>query len=377
MAAPNLVLDDRRPGLQMKLEGSDLTGHAALFGIGVRRLTFTTIAIRGERLALSRVLVAGRVGSFETETLQVEEVDEQGRRLARVAFEPDDYRSGFDELNKRYVEGEASEFAEVFRTITHLWDPRLEITARVALLDPNVVAIDHRTASFGTLGVEQVTRYLTEQNASIVGGWRGGTIAFHRLDESGAVLQTAGVGVTADGASVEFGSILLHRVEQGRITHMEAWPDTELDAALARYDALDAERKPSLQNACTRLRERQMDAFRRRDWSAYDELLAPDVITEDRRPLFRAVARGRAATVAAEQAIAATGVVDVATEWIAIRGERLSLARHVVSGSQYEVEFLCLAEIDDEGRGAFHVVFEMDDLDDAFDELDERFMRDQ
>jgi hypothetical protein len=46
----------------------------------------------------------------------------------------------------------------------------------------------------------------------------------------------------------------------------------------------------------------------------------------------------------------------------------------VVSGSQYEVEFLCLTEIDDQGQGAFTAVFETNDADAAIAGLEERFL---
>jgi hypothetical protein len=76
----------------------------AVADVGVKNMTSTVLATRGERLALSRFLLSGRderPEAFHTELLGVFEINADGRIVARVWFDLDDIDAAFEELDAR------------------------------------------------------------------------------------------------------------------------------------------------------------------------------------------------------------------------------------------------------------------------------------
>ena len=93
----------------------------AIADFGVKNMTSTVIATRGERLALSRVRFSGRdqrPEAFHTEVLIILEIDADERIAARVMFDPDDIDAAFEELDARYLAGEAAAHAHTWSVIT-------------------------------------------------------------------------------------------------------------------------------------------------------------------------------------------------------------------------------------------------------------------
>jgi hypothetical protein len=89
---------------------------------------------------------------------------------------------------------------------------------------------------------------------------------------------------------------------------------------------------------------------------------------------------GRDADIANMRAIADLGVVKIALTIIATRGDRLALCRARMSGRDqrpeaFYTEALNVLEIDTNNRIAAQVVFDPDDIDAAFEELDTRYAR--
>ena len=88
--------------------------------LGTTNITSTVIATRGERLALSRVRFSGRdqrPEAFHTETLGIVEIDADERIAALVAFDLDDIDAAFEELDARYLAGEAAAHAHTWSVI--------------------------------------------------------------------------------------------------------------------------------------------------------------------------------------------------------------------------------------------------------------------
>ncbi len=78
------------------------------------------MAIRGERLALSRTRFSGRdqgPDGFHGDILGIIEIDADERIVAHVAFDPDDIDAAFAELDARYLAGEAAPYAETWSVI--------------------------------------------------------------------------------------------------------------------------------------------------------------------------------------------------------------------------------------------------------------------
>ncbi len=83
-------------------------------------MTSHVVAIRGDRLALVRTLYSGRdrrPEAFHTEVLRIVEIDADERIVAIVAFDLDDIDAAFEELDARYLAGEAAAHAHTWSVI--------------------------------------------------------------------------------------------------------------------------------------------------------------------------------------------------------------------------------------------------------------------
>jgi hypothetical protein len=102
----DMVSDDRRKGMTNLVQGRDAIadGVKVMMGIGITDIQSETLAVRGERLALSRVYFYGPEGleGYSAEVLQVLEFAEDERQSACIFFDPDDLDAATEELEKRY-----------------------------------------------------------------------------------------------------------------------------------------------------------------------------------------------------------------------------------------------------------------------------------
>ena len=92
----------------------------AVADMGLRTLTLTVIAIRGERLALIRDCFSGRdhrPEAFNTEALCVIELDATNRVGEFIMFDHDDIDAAIAELDTHYLADEAAAHA---RTWSHI-----------------------------------------------------------------------------------------------------------------------------------------------------------------------------------------------------------------------------------------------------------------
>jgi hypothetical protein len=110
------------------------------------------------------------------------------------------------------------------------------------------------------------------------------------------------------------------------------------------------------------------------------ELIADDACNDDRRRVVSGgIQRGRDAQIANLRAVIDVGVRNMESVVIATRGERLALTRTRVSGGDqrpdaFGVELLNITEIDTDNRISAGVLFDVDDMDAAFVELDARYL---
>ena len=134
LVAPEFVHDDRRSVVNM---GRTNRRGAAKYLPQLRAQGFEwkppiPVAVRGERLALSRSVFRTGAGD-DTSSLAVVEIDEQGRLLSLVQLDHDALDAGIEELDARYVAGEGAEreprFEELSATTPAGPRPVLENTA--------------------------------------------------------------------------------------------------------------------------------------------------------------------------------------------------------------------------------------------------------
>ena len=201
----------------------------------------------------------------------------------------------------------------------------------------------------------------------------------HRLSDVGAVVTHASRGTSQDDFEAEWRQITLFTVEGDLCNRCEIFDEADLDAALARFEELNR-RHARLENAASQVTERFLAHFAAGDWDAMAEILADNFFNDDRRPAGGSgVRHGRDAQMANMRAIAELISTNAASTVIATRAERLVLVRlgFSVRGQgpdAFRIEVLGVVEIDTEDRIAAFVVFDTNDIDAAFEELDARYL---
>jgi hypothetical protein len=266
-------------------------------------ITSTVIATRGERLVLTRICSPNRDprhGEFGVEMLGIAEIDDDERIVAHVVFEPDDINAVFEELDARYLAGEAAAHSHTWSVIAGIYAAfnRRELPAA------DWVNIDHRRgtpfASSDLTATIRASLDLTPDLSIYIE-------AVHRLGSFGAVLTNTSYGTSPEGFDAEWRMIQLLTVAGDRINCLELFDETDLDAALARFEELHPQ-APRLENAASKVTQRFRASFAARDWNAIAEMLADDISTDDRRPVVSAGLRlGRDAVISELRAIADLG----------------------------------------------------------------------
>ena len=350
--------DDRR-----RMVGAGLRkGHnavkaemSALAEIGVKRITSDTIATRGRRLILSRSRASGRdqrPDAFRTDVLNIAEINAEGKIAALITFDSNDFDAAFEELDARYLAGEAADHAHTWSVITrgHAAVNRRELPPTTT----DLVSIDHRRGtSFAPGGLIAYFRAGFDLDQDI----RTYVEVVHRLSELGAVCTHVGLGVSREGFEAEWRGIDLLTVDGNSVNRCEVFDEADLDAALAAFDQLSPP-APRLENTASQIADRVMARFTAREWNAATEMVADDFSSDDRRRTVNAgILRGRDAAMKDAHANADVGAKEVTSTVVATRGERLVLRRARYSSSAqrpdaFYVDALSIYEINGEGRVA-------------------------
>jgi DNA-binding SARP family transcriptional activator/predicted ATPase len=375
--ADDIHLEDRRKGLRRESNdrATAVNNVRAIAALGAN-ITNTPLALRGDRLCLSHVRFeerGPRPDAFSVETLEITEVDTNGLMIARFVFDRGDIDTAIKELDARYIAGQAAAYAHTWSVIRGSFASvsRQELPA----MTPDCVTIDHRRVTAFAPG---------ELTAYIRAGWeidqiiRTYAAVVHRLSDLGAVCSYAAHGVSHEGFEGEWRGINVATVEGDMVNSSELFDEADLDAAIARFEQL-SRRAPRLENAASHVIEHLLTCFVARDWGAFNEILADDISTEDRRRVVNAgIRQDRDAELKDFRSAADLGVTNATSDVIATRGERLVLIRSRLSLSEepeaFRVELLWLVEIDADQRAAAWVTFDLDDFDAAIAELDARYL---
>ena len=310
--------------------------------------------------------------AFPSEALCTTEVDADGQIAAIIMSDPDDLEAAITELDARYLAGEAADHAHTWSVVSGAYASmnRHELFATT----PDWVNVDHRRPKI----IEQ-----DGLNASLLSMW---TLipdvtfrveAVHRLTDVGAVCTHVAQGISQDGFDGEWRAVELLTVDGDLINRCEIFDETELDAAIAKFEDLHPQR-PRLKNAASQVEQRFLTYFAARNWAALAEILTDDSFVDDRRPVVNAgLWDGRDAVIANLQAVAeaAANITSV----IATRGERLALtcihsSNRDPGQGDFAVDMLNIVEIDTDERIVAHVEFDPNDMDAAFEELEARYL---
>jgi hypothetical protein len=380
MIADDVFHDDRRrvvsSGIQRGRE-AQLANLRASVDVGVKNTESFVIAIRGERLALTRSRVSGgdhRPEAFGLELLNIVELAADNRITAGVQFDVDDIDAAFAEFDARYAAGEAAAHSHTWTLVARVF---ASINRReLPELTPDWVNIDHRRGiAFEPGDMTEFIRAIWDDTPDV----NVYIEAVHGLSDLGAVVTQAATGTSQQGFAAEWRAINISTVDGDLINRCELFDDADLDAALARFDEL-SQQAPRLENAASQVFQRFQAYFAARNWTAMAEILAEDMCNDDRRRVVGAgVLRGRDTDIAHMRAIADVGATTIASTYIATRGERLVLRRVVFSDEdqgheEFQAELLGIVEIDADERILARVSFDADDLDAALAELDARYV---
>jgi hypothetical protein len=204
--------------------------------IGFENLTSTVIATRGERLLLDRVCFSGRDPApepFSSELLRVFEIDAQDRIAASIFFDPGDIDAASAELDARYLAGEAAPYATTWSAVVAAYAAfnRHELPPTT----PNWVNVDHRRAA--TIAPGDLAAHI-RATRDVAPHIRRSIEAVHRLNNLGAVVTHIGYGISQEGFDAEWRLVALLTLAGGLINRAELFDETDLDAALARFDEL-------------------------------------------------------------------------------------------------------------------------------------------
>jgi len=379
--SPDFVLDDRRSVTGLRLSGADfVTNLRVLAEAESSEWRSEPLATRGERLALFHVRFGGvssNGAEFLEEHLSVFECDASGRWLAVVVFDRGQRDAAYTELEERWATGEGAgdSRAALVRAFRRAFTAR-DWEGLAALLAPDLVVHDHRLLGWETLhGTAQYVAALR----SLVELAPDAQLRIDHvvLSERGLLCVPSWVG-TREGGPFEAPSVFVTELDaEGRICRLDQYDPGQLDAARARLAELSgAPGTPAIENAATRMREQVDAAWNARNWTRFAALYPPSLRLSDRRTLVQLELDGdehleRMRPFSAMDSSQRTTV-------LATRGNRLALIRLRWQGSDRtvgpsEIEFLAVVELDGAGQQSAMVMFDADQLDAAYAELDERY----
>ncbi len=379
--ADDYYCDDRRRvvnagvrhGRDAAIEDLRVLGEIGL----ATNITSDIIATRGERLFVIRARWLGpdeRPEDLYTELLNVIEIDPEERIAAQVMFDPDDIDAAIEELDARYLAGEAA-------ACTQTWSVVAEAYAafnRHDLPAANWVTVDRRRATpFESSTMTEILRAIWDLTPDL----KIHIEAVHRLDSFGAVITHTQSGSSPEGFDAEWRMIQLLIVEGDRLTGCEIFDEADLDAALARFDEL----QPAI--AATRKCGKPSDgtvpsAFRgSSDWDAIAGMLAADLYSDDRRPVVGGGSQARSGCI--DRRLAGSRrrrdhECDVRCHshpWRASRPQPMPDTRAAVGNPTRSTSTsYSVVEIDTEDRITAFIAFDANDIDAAFEELDARYL---
>ncbi|WP_301337078.1 BTAD domain-containing putative transcriptional regulator [Mycobacterium colombiense] len=377
--AENVYHDDRRHVVNAGvLHGRDaqIANLRAIAEVGVAKFSTTVIATRGARLALVRTRSSARDRATEgvlTVELGLVEINSDNRMVSYVAFDADDFDAAVTELDARYLAGEAAAHTSTWSAITQAYAALNQ--RQQPRTTPDWVNIDHRRG----------LSFAPGELPSLLANWSttpelcNSIEAVHRLSDLGAVVTSVTQETSQDGFKAEWRGINVLTIKGGLIDRLEVFDESDLDAALTRYEAIQAP-APRLENAASRVTERFVALYTARDWVNMAAILADDFFSNDpRRVVGAGVRHGRDAQIADMRAIADLGLTNMTSTAIATRGERLVLLRarmHFSASDQgaFLTNVLAIVEINTDGRMVALISFDADDFDAAVAELDARYL---
>ena len=349
------------------------------------------LATLGDALALCLVSTSASaysgenidVGSYDREDIGLFEVDASGRRRWCEFFAVNRLGDGVARLYERYAEllpaGPARDRAAgTARSLSAMLGPVVADRWAKAVA-PDIEFIDHRLIGLGRAhGSNSVMRGIPSLLETT-------DESQHRIDEvldlrSDALLaRWTNFGTIRGGGPYERPYVqLVFFGDQGLVTRLEQFDADRDTEALARFDELTAAPlRARMENAATRAGARFAAAWRARDWEGFAANYAPEFRRFDRRAMVL-LELDRDDHFAFMRPLYEMDSSRIGVELLATRGDRLALERFRFEGTDRSmgptvIEHLVVTEVNDRGELVATVVFDLDDVDAAYAEIDRRY----
>ena len=161
-----------------------------------------------------------------------------------VVFKPrSDLDAAFEELDARYLAGEAATYA-------HTWSATMSANAafnrrEMFATTADWVNIDHRRLTGFTPGDQEAYVRATWDLAPDV---KNRIVAVHRMSDVGAVFTQALSATSRESFEAEWRDVVLLTFRGDSMSRCEVFEESDLYAALARFDELNRQ-PPRLENA--------------------------------------------------------------------------------------------------------------------------------
>jgi class 3 adenylate cyclase/ketosteroid isomerase-like protein/tetratricopeptide (TPR) repeat protein len=370
---PSYRGEEHRRGIGGMRDISPVDGFRAAARLGLERTSYRALAVRGQWLALEEGRVAGGrddATGVEVRLLLVTEVGEGGRFRFTAAYDVDDIDAAVAKLEERYIAGEGAPFADMLRLVAVAHGAYGRPDSDGAGFAPDVVYVDHRPLGFGTLHGRGAMAEAIQPILTMVPDARPLMTMVHRLTAASIVYSANIHGHVLDGGNVELPYHIAMRRGPDGIERIETFPGDDLAGALA------AERRVSapVSNRCTGAQDALCELFARRDWDGLAGLFAPGFDGDDHR---RAYVSFVTDPVASFGAAADLGTTRMTSRPLATRGERLAVSvwetfQDIPDPAGVECLFLC--EVDADGRFVWMSSYDLDALEAATRQLDERYV---
>ena len=174
----------------------------AVVEVGVENVTSTIVATRGSRLALTRITGSNGVigaGELSAEVLNLVEINADNQILSKIGFDVDDIDAAFEELDARYLAGEAAAHAHIWTAITRVL--RREQPTRIPRDDAGLG--EYRPPSGIAFAPGDVTAYI-RATYDVAPNVKAHVEAVHRLGNLGVVVTEVVAGTSQEGFDAEW-----------------------------------------------------------------------------------------------------------------------------------------------------------------------------
>ena len=205
-----------------------------LFELFPRFVGLETIAVRGDRLSLTRTTLGTHSG-FEIATLSINEIDAAGLHVYWASFDADDLAAAIDHLAERYIAGEGAEHSDLIRRMREHQRARTDAEALRALYAPDAVVRNHRRMAWPMTTVDDVIERLASDtgvaDSAYLSPWVDcrGSAALSLIEQRLTTLE-------GNRYATSFWSV--QHWTAGLIDHVEFFELEDFDAARSCFEAL-------------------------------------------------------------------------------------------------------------------------------------------